>query len=623
VHVFSTSEGGSPPEGFRKVYGHIGLGEGCAECHELSDTGKLSFEGGAEEVCGWCHGDLVRSTRGKNLKSVHAPVEAGKCLTCHAAHLSEKPGLPAEEAPDCRACHQETYDRLAKERYVHGPMNLGNCRLCHTMHSSTEQALLVESTLTICPQCHFDVEVKEDTPKELRPHVLIPQGLCGRCHFPHSSENPKMMKEPAARICLSCHPGKSRSFHEEKGFSIYVCQKCHDLHHPTGPGLIIESSRSLCLECHRFEESAAFTHSFVKEGGCFICHTFHESPLAATTATICLKCHGEDPGLDRHHGGMNISAAECTGCHQPHQSDRAKLLYPVEHNPFQERECGVCHEERAELLAGETSRELCVSCHTDKDADGAESAGLKVHPPVEENDCSFCHRSHASGEEGLLQGPQFGICVDCHAQLKKVTVLRPKSSHEAVLKGECSDCHDPHASSVQSFLRLPPPELCPSCHETLLQPAEGAEWESSHPPVEEDKCKLCHKPHTSRKPNLLRYGLPQACRPCHQEFFSHLEQHGRDKTHEPVKKGECRACHSVHGSMARSLLVPAGLREVCSSCHPAPRGGHHLFTAEEIMEKTGAGAEDVCLACHSPHSSRNARLLKGKNSKVCQGCHQV
>ena len=191
VNVFSAAGSEGENEDYRRMYGHMGLYDGCAECHELSATGKLSFERSAEEVCEWCHADLMRSTEGMELKSVHAPVEAGNCLTCHTAHLSEKPGLPAKEVPGCKVCHLETNDRMEKERYVHGPMHLGDCRLCHTVHSSTQQALLNDSLLTICPQCHFDVAVEEDTPPELTPHVLIPQGFCSRCHFPTPPTTPR------------------------------------------------------------------------------------------------------------------------------------------------------------------------------------------------------------------------------------------------------------------------------------------------------------------------------------------------------------------------------------------------------------------------------------------------
>jgi predicted CXXCH cytochrome family protein len=388
------------------------------------------------------------------------------------------------------------------------------------------------------------------------------------------------------------------------------------------PHLIIENSRSLCLQCHEFSEDAAFTHEFIKEGGCFICHTFHSAPLADDVAAICLRCHGDNPRLGEAHGGIDIGKARCTGCHRPHQSDREKLLYGTEHTPFQERDCAACHEERAALVK-EQKKELCLSCHEEKDMAAAEEAGREVHPPAEEEDCSFCHRSHTSAEAGLLREPELQICLACHRKLKKVTVMEPRSSHEFVLKGECHRCHEPHSSDQASFLLRPVKELCAGCHGEMLTAPGGTAWTSSHPPVVEGKCKLCHRPHTSRKPALLRYGLPQVCRPCHQELFSQVDKAGEGKTHKPVREGECASCHDVHGSEARALLSEADVGKLCRSCHGSLPGGHHLYTLAQIGEKAAVTEQDLCLACHRPHVSDNRRLLKGMRAAVCQGCHAI
>jgi len=625
THTVYFSAGSEPaPEGYRPVYGHYGLDDGCAECHEVGENGALSFDGEPEESCGWCHGELIRGMKGKDLKSVHRPVADEKCLVCHTPHLSGKPGLPVEKPPLCRDCHGETFERLDKERYVHGPLNLGDCRLCHTIHSSEEPALLNMAATVLCTQCHSDVAVRPGTPEELLPHRMIPEGECGRCHFPHSSENPMMMREPSSRICYSCHPKKTRSFHEKKGFSIYVCQKCHDLHRPTLPHLIADSSRSLCLQCHEFRTDAAFTHEFILEGGCFICHTFHEASLSDDIATICLRCHGDNPRLSEAHGGIIIGDSRCTNCHRPHQSDKGKLLYAFEHEPFGERDCASCHEELVELL-DEPRRDLCLSCHDDKDMVAAKREGMTIHPPAEEEDCGYCHAVHASAEKSILKTRELDLCLTCHRKLKKVTIMKPKSSHEAVLQGECHRCHEPHASANRSFLREPLAEICPSCHEGVRNGPGGAGWASPHPPVAEGKCRLCHRAHTSRKPSLLRAEMPKACRPCHQEFFVRLDGAAREKTHKPVRDGNCGACHGVHGSEGNFLLAPEDGGALCAACHENLQGGHHLFTRTQLEEKIGPLAEsaNICLLCHRPHSSTEIKLLISSREELCQACHEI
>ena len=162
--VWLSSASMKPPAGYRPVYGHFGLDDGCLECHKTDDSGKLTLSGEREEICRWCHGDLSRGRRGVPWVSVHAPVRAGKCLVCHAPHISAKKGLPADKPPMCADCHAAVTDRLKTDRFVHGPMNLGDCRLCHTVHSSAEPKLLVRPATGLCTDCHSDVLPPAGTP---------------------------------------------------------------------------------------------------------------------------------------------------------------------------------------------------------------------------------------------------------------------------------------------------------------------------------------------------------------------------------------------------------------------------------------------------------------------------
>ncbi len=610
------------PAGYRQAYGHFGLGDGCAECHEVDRDDRFALSADPAELCDWCHGDLVRGRRGKAWGSVHAPVEKGSCLTCHVAHISPSPGLPAEKAPECAACHGEVVERLSTDRFVHGPMHLGDCRLCHAVHASEQPALLVRPATSLCTDCHSDALPKEGTPEDLMPHRMIPEGRCGVCHEPHSSPNPKFLRQPAARLCLECHEGKTRSFHEAKGFSIYVCAKCHDLHRPFREHLLTDTSRSLCLQCHDYGGEAAFTHSFVRDGECFRCHAFHEAPLGRDVALTCLRCHRENPRLPEAHGGVPFSRSRCTSCHLPHQSQSDKLLRAVEHTPFAERECEACHTARAGLLEGETVQPLCVDCHDDKSLAALPEPPAAVHPPLRDGDCADCHESHDAESPGLLRRPPVKLCLECDRALRKAFLVTPAAAHPPFVEGRCAACHDPHFSGTANLLRSGPRELCFGCHAGLAAGPDGAPWPVAHPPVAEGKCRLCHRPHTASNPSLLRSPAPQPCRPCHAEFFSGLEARGAGRTHAPVREGRCGGCHALHGG-EREALLRDGPAVVCSACHPAPQSGHHLFRPEDLEAKPGgAGArERACLHCHVPHASTERRLLLPRRSRVCAGCH--
>jgi len=619
--VWLASDSAKPGAGYQRVYGHFGLNDGCLECHETDGAGGFTLSGEREEICGWCHGDLIRGRPGVPWASVHAPVRGGKCLDCHAPHISVKKGLPVEKPPECITCHVVVAERLKVDRFVHGPMNLGDCRLCHTVHSSSQPRLLVRPATALCTDCHSDALPPAGTPADLQPHPMIPEGQCGRCHEPHSSENQRLLRQPAGRLCQGCHEGKTRSFHEEKGFSIYVCAKCHDLHRPTQPHLIIDSSRSLCTTCHDFRGEASFTHSFVVEGKCFLCHSFHESPLSAEIATLCLDCHHDNPRLPAAHGGIPVERSRCTSCHLPHQARRGKLLRAEEHTPFKERSCEECHRDRAAKI-GPVFGPLCTDCHDEKNAAAATAAAV-AHPAFRDADCSSCHTSHNAESANQLRVPEGSLCLGCHRKMRKATLLAPASAHSAVLEGRCGSCHDPHFSANDALLRKPQAELCPSCHAALLQSPAGAPWTVGHRPVLEGKCRLCHRSHTSTSAKLMKAPPPQPCRPCHGKFFASVEDSGQRSVHEPVKTGACGSCHQIHGSQAAGLLREGARGAVCRGCHPKLESAHHLFSSADLQEKSAgsqAGAMG-CTYCHVPHASAERRLLLARRSPACEGCH--
>lgn len=612
-----------PPPGYKRVYGHLGLDDSCLECHEVGEGGRLPLAAGRDELCLWCHADLVRGRLGVPWASVHAPVAKGRCLGCHAPHASERKGLPAEKVPECRSCHEAVSARLSTDRYVHGPMNIGDCGICHAVHASAQPRLLARPATELCTDCHSDALPREGTPERLRPHAMIPEGECGRCHEPHSSQNAGFLRLPAGRLCHECHEGKTRSFHEAKGFSIYICSRCHDLHRPNQPHLIVDASRSLCTKCHDFSGEAAFRHSFVEEGRCFLCHSFHEAPLQGTIAETCLPCHRESPALPGAHGGIAFEGSDCTRCHLPHRSGRAKLMMPVEHQPFADRECGACHEERAALLGGEY-RDLCTGCHGEKDLARRDPPPAQVHPPFAESDCSACHRSHAGTEPGLLPLAQLRLCLDCHRKMRKATILTPTSSHRDVVEGRCGSCHDPHFAGAEALLRAPAPELCPSCHGGLVAGPGGEPWPVPHQPVAEGKCRLCHRAHTSGTPALLRSRMPRPCRPCHGELARAIEESDPQSVHAPVRDGRCEACHRVHGAGEPALLAAAPGEGLCGSCHRPGSDTHHGIAAAELEARPGGSgaAARACLHCHRPHLSDGRRLLLPLRSAVCAGCHK-
>ena len=86
------------------------------------------------------------------------------------------------------------------------------------------------------------------------------------------------------------------------------------------------------------------------------------------------------------------------------------------------------------------------------------------------------------------------------------------------------------------------------------------------------------------------------------------------RLHHPVKEGKmaCTECHDVHGDGATGLMVKAGVRQKCVSCHAEKRG--------PFLWEHAPAAED-CNLCHSPHGSNQPALLKKRVPQLCQECH--
>lgn len=619
--IFYTAGKEEPPPGFLPVYGHIGLAYGCAECHEVDEGGFVSDDQ-PDQNCKWCHNDLFKDEKNMALASVHRPVREDSCLKCHLPHTSKQRGMLVDTIPGCRDCHQDVFDGLKTDRYVHGPLNVGNCRMCHTIHSSKQPSLLKQPAYELCTGCHSEITAGDKIPPGLKPHPMIMEGECRRCHFPHSSPNQKMLRFASNRLCYDCHKEKTKSFHEKHGFSIYICEKCHDLHRPTQPHLIVDNSRFLCLDCHSFADEAAFTHKFIQEGGCFICHTFHFAPLSADIASACLQCHGENDRIFELHRGIPIAESRCTLCHLPHQSEKSKMLMPVEHAPFEERKCLPCHLEGS-VETRDTAPRLCITCHKKLDLEAAGTPN-QVHPPFLEKSCDTCHTSHDSLEPFLLNNDEISLCMGCHRKMKRLTVMRPKSAHSAVIEGRCHSCHDGHFSDNSPLLKKEAGKLCLECHARTVAGPLGTGWSSTHKPVSEGKCRDCHFAHGSKKPALLKAEGPGLCKSCHQELSSVLEEGSPVSKHQPFTQGKCDSCHMPHGGSGKALTKQEVTVALCLKCHDRLNKGHRFFIPDEKEGRPGNSKEvGDCILCHDPHFSEKAFLLRKDDDLAasCGRCH--
>lgn len=123
--------------------------------------------------------------------------------------------------------------------------------------------------------------------------------------------------------------------------------------------------------------------------------------------------------------------------------------------------------------------------------------------------------------------------------------LPESSSHEPFVNHLCSECHIiPETTEARPSwimgkpkLRYPVEELCARCHE----PPQAT---YIHGPVAMRRCDLCHTPHESRYPHLLKLeSTNETCISCHSgETFITQD------AHEDLGPMECTTCHDPHAS---------------------------------------------------------------------------
>lgn len=276
---------------------------------------------------------------------------------------------------------------------------------------------------------------------------------------------------------------------------------------------------------------------------------------------------------------------------------------------------------------------LCLQCHSQYKEVLARPF---VHTPASRGNCVGCHNPHASRHGKLLSSDKSAVCLTCH---DKLIPPQPVSTHKPAAEGACVSCHDPHASENKFALVRPGTALCAGCHQQLTDLAAAAKVK--HAPVEK-ACTSCHDPHGSAKgTHLLKTEVPALCTNCHKTGTPAFA-----KAHlaYPVAQARCTTCHDPHGSNTAGMLYDTVHKPVasksCGQCHEGPGTATPFATKRTGMDlcRTCHGKEVAlmldspkvhwaivdgpsCLNCHSPHASKQPKLISGDMNVTCGGCH--
>lgn len=114
------------------------------------------------------------------------------------------------------------------------------------------------------------------------------------------------------------------------------------------------------------------------------------------------------------------------------------------------------------------------------------------HVPYQDKECGACHDQNRMGK--FVTG-QPDLCYQCHEDFSAVFSML----HAAVEGGSCTDCHNPHHSNNSKLLKMKEQDLCFTCHD-----AEDETWKGIHDGIDDAKCTECHNPHGSNDSGLLK-----------------------------------------------------------------------------------------------------------------------
>jgi len=191
----------------------------------------------------------------------------------------------------------------------------------------------------------------------------------------------------------------------------------------------------------------------------------------------------------------------------------------------------------------------CMKCHQFSEE---HSNFARSRHNTNQVNCASCHAIHTAKEKSyLLRAKQMDLCYSCHLETKP-DFSKPfrHRVNEGLIK--CTDCHNPHGGSLLRQLRSTPAQdaVCFKCHAEKAGP-----FVFEHAAVRLEGCVICHVPHGSANPRLLRRAqVNLLCLECHTLTGGGLPPAG--PSHDQSQKYlSCTICHvTIHGSNTNAVF---------------------------------------------------------------------
>lgn len=114
------------------------------------------------------------------------------------------------------------------------------------------------------------------------------------------------------------------------------------------------------------------------------------------------------------------------------------------------------------------------------------------------------------------------------------------TEHQPYIDEACFECHTDPSNMI---LENADSRMCMGCHDDIQE-----RYAFMHGAVTGNACLMCHNPHISALPNLLRDDSADMCKQCHD-----LDPENRSPAHADLDRS-CIQCHSGHGGSVQYFL---------------------------------------------------------------------
>jgi DmsE family decaheme c-type cytochrome len=227
-------------------------------------------------------------------------------------------------------------------------------------------------------------------------------------------------------------------------------------------------------------------------------------------------------------------------------------------------------------------------------------------------------------------------CRTCHPNIVVNYFRNPHFKTQTIVgrppeASGCEGCHGPGSEHIAArgdktkiiaFSLIQPKQVLDNCLRCHAESLGRAQVRRSQHSLAQVACNGCHSIHRPVTPKyLLGKEQRDVCYGCHANVRAQFSQPSKHRVNEGFMN--CTDCHNPHGAQApnwamgaRPRMVDAALgnEEPCLKCHVDKRGP---FAYEHPATRV-----DGCGACHTPHGSAHARLLKRPAVfTLCLECH--